>query len=263
MSLPGERPAVDRGRHHVMAAEPTVVLSPEVAATTEHIGDPNGSREHGRVPEPPTWQSALGRRLLHKPGRALLAGLLVAAMAGVLTGEKLSKGPTTWTSQTVMIFDDPLGIAIAGDAGELAKLSEVRYKYASLAGTEAMAQPVAAELKVPVSTVLASTSTVVPVDSVLLDVDGTASTPAFARELSTAMAREVVSYIQTEDSTYAVPNSNRFLATIVSPATAGTPQGPSKTRALSVAMVAALAGFLVGFAAYQLVLAPTRRRSLR
>ena len=262
MSLPGDRPAVDHGRHPVMTADPTVAASRELGAA-EHVGDHNGSREHGPLPAASTWQATLWSRLLHKPGRALLAGLLVAAMAGVLVGEKLSKGPTTWTSQTVLIFDDPLGIAIAGDAGELAKLIEVRYKYASLASTEAMAQPVAAELKVPVSTVLASTSTVVPVDSVLLYVDGTASTPAAAREFSSAMAREMVSYIQAEDATYGVPSSNRFLATIVSPATDATPHGPSSTRALSVALVVALGGFLVGFAAYQLVLEPSRRRATR
>lgn len=256
MSVPADPSAADGGRRDVMTAEHGVVVASGAPGAAGPPGDRNGSRDPS-LPEP--WQPALWRRLTHKPGRALLAGLLVAAMAGVFTGEKLVQGPTTWTSQTVMIFDDPLGIALSGDAGDLAKLIAVRYKYASLAGTEAMAQPVATELKVPVSAVLGSASAVVPADSVLLDVDGTASTPGFARELSTAMAREVVSYIQTENTTFDVPAANRFDATIVSPASAPSPSGPSKSRATSVALVVALAGFLVGFCAYQLVLDPSRR----
>jgi hypothetical protein len=256
MSVPIDPAATGDGRRDILTGDTAIA----VATPTPPLSDASSERNGTRTPsQAEPWQATLWRRLRHKPGRAVLAGLLLAAMAGVFTGEKLVQGPTKWSSDTVMIFDDPLGIALAGDAGELSKLVSVRYKYASLVATEAMAQPVAAELKIPVSAVLGSTSTIVPPNSVLLDVVGTASAPRVARTLSTAMAQQVVSYIQSEDSTYNVPASDRFTATVVSPANSATPSGPSKTRALSVALVVALAGFLVGYSVFQLVREPSRR----
>lgn len=206
-----------------------------------------------------TWQAELWKRFRRRPGQAILAGLVLGVMFGLLAGELLVRGPTKWTSQTVMVIDDPYSLALAGDPGELAKLSALRYKYASLAETEAMAAPVAAQLHVPVPVVLAAASVSAPVNSVLLDSVGTWSSPGFASQVSTAMAKEIINYVQAEDVTYNVPSSDRFTISIVSPASPPVASGPSKTRALGVGVIVFLGAFLVGFTAYQLVVAPTRR----
>lgn len=208
-----------------------------------------------------TWQAALWRRVRVRPGRAVVAGIVVGLMFGLLAGELLVRGPTKWTSETVTVFDDPLGIALAGDPSELAKLGALRYKYASLVATEALAGPVAATLHVPVSAVLASASVVVPVNSVLLDVVGTWDSPGFARDVSNAMAKEIISYVHAEDVTYNIPASDRFSVTIVSPTSQPVASGPSKTRAIGVGVIVFIGAFLLGFCAHQLVVAPTRRRS--
>jgi hypothetical protein len=204
------------------------------------------------------WQETMWRRLRTRPRRGVVAGLVVGAMFGLLSGELMAQGPTTWTSRTVLFFDDPLGIAVAGDPGELAKLTAIRYEYANLAATEAMAGPVATELKVPVSTVLASTSVVVPVNSLLVDVDGTSGSPAFATRLSTTMAQEIIHYIHSENTTFNIPPPDQTLVSVVSAASTPVPSGPSGTRAASIGVIVFLGAFLVVFVAYQLLVDPRR-----
>lgn len=256
MDAPNDPPAFAGGIRETISApvrrDQPQPLSPVVAPSDGHDGV-------GQTPARPTWQAELGRRLRRRPGRAVLAGLVLGSMFGLLSGELMVQGPTTWTSQTVLLFDDPLGIAVAGDPGQLAKLIELRYKYASLAETEAIAAPVAAELHVPVSEVLGSASVTVPPNSVLFDVLGTWSNPSFASAVSRATAQEVMRYVQAENATFSVPSANQFTVSVVSSTSQAVRSSPSKTRAIGVGLIVFLGAFLVGFTAYQLSVRPRRR----
>jgi capsular polysaccharide biosynthesis protein len=242
---------------------PTTAGRARLDRTSEFTGLADGSGSNGDGgAEDGTWQSELWRRLARRPGRALLAGLAAGVLVAMAVGVSVSQGGSaTYTSQTVMLLDDPLGIATSGDAGVLVKMDDLRYKYASLASTDAIAAPVAATLHVPASVVLGATSVQVPANSLLLDVDGTWSTPGFARALSTAMAQGIIEYIQNENSAYDVPSADRFVASIVSPAGAASPSQPSHTRAVAVGVLVLVLVGTVVFTAFQLLTSePVRRR---
>ena len=199
------------------------------------------------------WASHLWAMLRTGPLLALVAAALIAAVLG-LSGEWFTlRGPTVWTSRTVMLVDEPYGIAVAGDQGLLLKLESVRLKYQGLAATNAIDQPVAAKLDVPVSVVEGSAAVVLPPDSLLLDVYGQWSSPAFAQELSGSVAGQINAYVQQEDSQYKIPAADQFTIAVVDAAAPATPSGPSHSKAATVALGLAIAGFVVGFVITQLV----------
>ncbi|HUI03956.1 MAG TPA: hypothetical protein VLZ77_10465 [Acidimicrobiales bacterium] len=228
-------------------------------------GDGRGVHE-AQHPSPPGWPVGAHRRreredwashlwamLRTGPLLALVAAAVVATVLG-LSGEFFTlRGPTVWTSRTVMLVDEPYGIAVAGDQGLLLKLEGVRLKYQGLAVTNAIDQPVAAKLNVPVSVVEGSAAVVLPPDSLLLDVYGQWSSPAFAQQLSGAVANEISAYVAQEDAQYKVPAADQFTISVVDAPAPATASGPSHSKAATVALGLAIAGFVVGFVVTQLV----------
>ncbi|HTT87434.1 MAG TPA: hypothetical protein VMF60_08715, partial [Acidimicrobiales bacterium] len=218
-----------------------------------HLSPPDWPVGTHRRREREDWASHLWAMLRTGPLLALVAAAMVAAILG-LSGEWFTlRGPTVWTSRTVMLVDEPSGIAVAGDQGLLLKLESVRLKYQGLAATNAIDQPVATKLDVPVSLVEGSAAVVLPADSLLLDVYGQWSSPTFARELSGAVAGEITAFVQQEDTQYKVPAADQFTITVVDAAAPATPSGPSHSKAATVALGLAIAGFVIGFVITQLV----------
>ncbi len=214
---------------------------------------------HG-APPPADWQRRLWSALTDSPRLAMVFGLELAillAAVGVFIG---LRGAPVYSSKAVMLIDDPYRLATAGDDGQLVKLSALRVKYSALAGTSAMAQPVAAELHLPMSTVLDEVTVQVPLESLLMDVVSSAPTARRARELTAAMSSEITTYVQHEDATYAIPASDRFTITSIGPPSAATSSGPSRSHAVTLGAGLGAIGFLVGFCATQLL---RRRKSVR
>jgi capsular polysaccharide biosynthesis protein len=183
---------------------------------------------------------------------SLVIALVVGILAAALTAGLLLRGTTVWTSQTTMIIDDPYGIALAGDGGQIAKLAELRIKYANLASTYAIAQPVANRLHVPVGVVLGATHVDVPADSLLMSVVGQWSSAADAQKLSSALAQGISDYVKTENSSNGIPAQDQFAAVAVSPTSPATSSGPSSTRAAIAALGAFLGAAVVVFVLAQL-----------
>jgi capsular polysaccharide biosynthesis protein len=255
MTVRDEPSAHDDGTHASTATVPRIDRADDLigythAANGDVPADANGG-----------WQAELARRLRFRAGRGVLAGLVLGVLIGLPAGALSAQGTTTYTSNTVMLLDDPVGIAIAGDANTLIKVDDLRYKYASLASTYAIAAPVADDLHVPVSVVLGSTSVQVPTNSLLMVVTGTGSTPGIAKELSGAMAQGVAQYIQNENTTYKIPATDQVVARVVSPTSVAVASHPSRTHALGVGVVVFVVGAAVGFLAFQLLASePARRR---
>lgn len=166
----------------------------------------------------------------HGPLLALVVAAVPGTVAGLVGERATLRGPTVWTSQTVMLIDQPYGIAVAGDSGVLLKLESIRLKYQGLAATNAIAGPVATKYGLPVSTVEASTAVVLPPDSLLLHVYGDWSSPAIAQNPSAAVAAEITSYVQNDDVQYKIPAADQFTITVVDPAAPATASGPSTPR---------------------------------
>ncbi|HUC37236.1 MAG TPA: hypothetical protein VMR97_08945 [Acidimicrobiales bacterium] len=248
---------VDDGRH-----EPTLQLGSSVTDLERPVRDP---RPPGSAGVPATTgiarSGSQGRRgqqqfwlaLGHDPMRAVLFGLLLAAVFGVLGAVASLGGSTTYRSTTVMLIDDPYQLALSGDQNEFVKLDALRYKYAELVNTDPIAGPVATELGLPVGSVIAAASTQVPFDGLAMDVVATWNTPRGAQVLSQALANEVTTYVRGEDTTNHIPQNDRFTLLTIDPAASAVAEKPSKSRAVTLAIGLAVLGFALGFLATQLV----------
>jgi capsular polysaccharide biosynthesis protein len=187
------------------------------------------------------------------PLLALVVGVVVATVMGLAGEYSTLRGPTVWTSRTMMLVDQPYGIAVAGDQGLLLKLESVRLKYQGLAATNAIAGPVAAKLGLPVAAVEATTTVQLPADSLILEVYGQWSSPGEAQRLSAAVASQISTFVQSEAAQYKIPAADQFTITVVDSASPGVPSGPSHSKAATVALGLAVAGFVLGFVLTQLV----------
>ena len=212
------------------------------------------------APPAPAWQRRVWLALRTAPRGGLIVGVLCAAVLG-LGGAVAELGkPTTYTSKTVMLIDDPYLLATSGDNGQLLKLDSLRIKYSSLINTSAIANPVANKLGLRFASVVGSVSGVVPLTSLLLDVQATWSDPHEAQVLSQATANELTAYVETEDTTYGIPPSHRFSIKTIDPAGTPAAAGPSAAAAAAAFFGLGLLGLVLGFAATQLV---RNRRLLR
>ncbi|MCL4414883.1 MAG: YveK family protein [Acidimicrobiales bacterium] len=203
------------------------------------------------------WQRAWAAAR-HKPLAALLAGVLLGTVLGVLGALHVASGPTTWTSRTVMMINDPYELAAAGGSGELVKLDQLRLEYASLASTSVIAGPVARHLHLPESEVAASTVVYASPAALLLDVYGISSSPAVAAEISAAVAHELSTYTSQQETQFAVPVHERYTLLPVDPTAPASPAGPSGGKAAAVGAGLAVIGLVAGFGAVQMA----RRRGL-
>jgi capsular polysaccharide biosynthesis protein len=219
--------------------------------TVTAANQPDAGRRHDRESVHP--QSGLWRALRTKPLRAFLLALLVAIGAGVAGWHLNSKGTPVYASQTVMIVNQPYGIATAGDEGILVKLVAVRAKYQGLATTDVMAQPVAAKLGLPVDKVLSAITVTVPPDSLLLTVTATWTSAHEAQRLSSAMAAEISNYVDDENVQYKVPPADQFNIRTVDPTTVATLSTPSHRKSVVDAIGLALVAFIICFAGFQLI----------
>lgn len=228
----------------------------ELTPTGGVVAAPNGSEGHFDQPahgSPPAdqWQRRMAKGLGTKPRLAVVLGLVVAALLAVTGARSVLSTQTTWSSTAVMLINDTPALATAGDDGQLLKLDELRLKYQALISTNAIAQPVAKKLHLPVGAVLGSVSATVPFESLLMDVTGTWSTPQVAQRLAESTAEEVTKFVNYEASAYNIPTVDRFTFVVIDPAPAATTHRPSKAHAVTLGVGLALAGFVVAFLATQ------------
>lgn len=222
--------------------------------------DPTGPTGPAGHPAGPSWQRRVGAALLDRPLRALVVGAVLAVVVGGSAMAVTLTRPPTYRSTTVMLIDDPLRLATAGDAGELSSLSALRLKYAALLSTDVMAAPVARATGLPVPEVLADVTTDVPLQSLLMDVTATTSSAATATRLSSAAAAEVTSYVKDEDSTFGIPANAQFSFTTIDPATPAAASPAPVAHALALGIGLAVLCLVLGFGLVQLV---GNRRLLR
>jgi capsular polysaccharide biosynthesis protein len=220
------------------------------------LAAPNGSDGHFGQPDhygrpADDWQRRMVKALGMKPRLALVLGLIVAVLLAGAAVRSVTKTPTTWTSTAVMLIDDEPALATAGDDGQLLKLDELRLKYAALAGTDLIAQPVAKELHLPLASVLGSVSAIVPSESLLMQMTATWSNPQVAQRLAQASAEQVSKFVQYEASVYNIPTVDRYSFKVIDPASAATASGPSHADALTLAAGLGVGGFVVVFVVTQ------------
>lgn len=199
------------------------------------------------------WQRRLWAVASTAPVLAIVIAILVGIGFGAIGWKASESGSTVWTSRTVLIIDDPYGIATAGDEGILIKLELLRLKYQGLAETDVIGNMVAAKLHLPVNAVLAGSAVTLPANALLMQVVGTSSSPAMAERLSNAMSSALSSYVQNENAAYNVPSADRFFLTVVNPTTRAVPSTTSHSKSAAAAVGLGIFGLLLGFVLTQLI----------
>lgn len=183
---------------------------------------------------------------------ALLAAVLAAGLSAAVT----LRAPAEYRSAAVLLIDNPLALATAGDDATVNKLQQLRGKYAALANTELIAAPVADELGMSVGAVIDST-VVEPTPATLsLLVTAKGDDAARTQALAAAMSTEIGTYVQAEHETYGVAQADRFSIRVVQEASPAIQTSPSSDRALSSAAVAFLVVLAVAYLALQLLRPP-------
>ncbi|MDA8073227.1 MAG: hypothetical protein M0Z82_16925 [Actinomycetota bacterium] len=238
----------------------TVIVGPvsppsaPVTKSTVTVRAANHPRSGGlEGPPAPRWQLRLWRIVATQARFALVVGAVVAVVAGVLGGLAAASGATRYSSTTLMMIDDPYQLATAGDAGQLLKLESLRVKYAGLIGTDVIAGPVAAELGLTPQQVIGAVTPEVSGVTLLMGVQATWRSPQMAQRLSSAVADEVTSYVRAQDVAFRIPAADRFTFDTVDPATPAVAEQPSRYKAATVGVGAAVIGFVLGFGVVQAV----------
>lgn len=195
---------------------------------------------------------------------ALCAASLVAAVSAGL----VLRGSVVYEARTVLLIDSPLSLATAGDDGTIVKLERLRSKYATLAGTEEMADPVAAKVGLRPGQVITSTDVVPPPATLTLVVVARADKRTAAVDLSTAMSEQIIDYVAAEHVANNVPPQDRFLFRSVQPARFAAKITPTVADARTSALLGFGAALAVGYLILQLLQVPApaegderRRRS--
>jgi capsular polysaccharide biosynthesis protein len=190
--------------------------------------------------------------LAHNPLPAIMLGLLFATVFGVVGAVSSFGGQTVYTSTTVMLINDPYQLATSGSS-EFLNLDALRSKYAGLLDTDPIAQPVAASLHLSLDGVIGALSSQVPTESLLMSVEATWASPTEAELISQTAANELTSYVNAENTHYAIPANDQISLTTVNPASPAVARRPSKSHALTLAVGLAVLGFALGFFSVQLV----------
>lgn len=181
---------------------------------------------------------------------AAVAAVLVAGLGGVAAHR--SSGPLQSTA--LVSLDEPRGVAAAQNGGVLEKLSRIRLKYLGLVPTDRLALPVADVLSVPVSQVRGHLSATALPSDLLLRLTCTGSDATRTRRCADALASALVSYVEHEQASYAIPMEQRLVLTQVQSAGPGFRPDRGLARPLGVAVLGG------GLAAAVVLGAATRRR---
>jgi capsular polysaccharide biosynthesis protein len=185
---------------------------------------------------------------------ALLAG--IAAVVSVSAPEK-------YESTAVLVIDNPLALAAAGDDGTVNKLDRLRGKYAALADTTVIAGPVAEQLGVTPDEIIGSTEVTASPSTLGLIVAAEAGTAEVAMARAAAMADGLVDYVSAEHETYEVPAENRFFFEVVQPADTAAKTSPSSERAREAAAIAFVVALVAVYVVLQMLRVPAVLPDLR
>jgi capsular polysaccharide biosynthesis protein len=171
---------------------------------------------------------------------ALLA--LIAAASGY---EIVQRGTPTFRAQAAISLDQPLKIASSPNSGEIDKLARLRATYLGVVKFDSVAEAVGKEVKLTRGQVRARVFAEADPSSLLLVVGANDRTGTSARRLATALANEVVVYIQQQQDRAKVPDTDRITATIVVSPNGATQTAPTTRKALTSGIVVGVLIFLL------------------
>src|SRR3954447_17934728 len=179
------------------------------------------------------------------PYLLVIIAAVLALIAALASYEIVKHGTTTYRAQAVISLDQPLKIASSSSSGEIDKLARLRATYLGVVKFDSVATAVGKEVKLTRGQVRARVFAEADPSSLLLVVGANDRTGTSARRLATALANEVVVYIQQQQDRAKVPDADRISATIVVAPNGATQTAPTSRKANTTAVVAAVLVFLL------------------
>jgi capsular polysaccharide biosynthesis protein len=179
------------------------------------------------------------------PFTLLVIAMVLAIIAAVGGYELIKRHHPTFRSQAAISLDQPLKIAASTNSGEVDKLARLRQTYTGVVKFDAVVEAVAKEVNLKPGQVRARVFAGADQSSLLLIVGANDHTTTSARRVATALANEVLVYIQQQQEKYKIPDRDRITATIVVAANGATQTSPTKRKELTAGIVTGLIVFLV------------------
>jgi capsular polysaccharide biosynthesis protein len=179
----------------------------------------------------------------------------VGIAVGFLVGFVLvvSRAPR-YDSETRVLVDAPRPVDISTSPDVLLRLSLMRFKYAALATTAVIAQPVGQRLGLGERHVANGVTASAAQPSFVLSIVGQDQRPEVARRLSDAVATELSAYADREQEAAGLAPDARYQLRVVSPAQPASRDTKALKDAAKSSFAAAGVGFLIAY------LAPSARR---
>jgi capsular polysaccharide biosynthesis protein len=185
----------------------------------------------------------------HAQGRFPILLVAVALVLGVIAAgggyEAVKRHRPTYRAQAYVSIDQPRQIAASTNAGEVDKLARLRATYIGVVKFDSVIDAVAKDVNLKPGQVRRRVFASADPNSLLLILGANDYNGVSARRVATALANEIVVYIQQQQDKYKIPDKDRVLASIVVTPTSAAQVSPTTRKAITAAVVAGLIVFLV------------------
>jgi capsular polysaccharide biosynthesis protein len=175
----------------------------------------------------------------------LAIAAVLALIATVGAYEVVKKQSPSYRAQAAVSLDQPLKLAQSNSSGEIDKLSRLRTTYIGVIRFDSVVSAVAKETKLTNSQVRKRVFAAADPASLLLIIGANDRTGPSARRLATAMADQVIVYIQQSQDQAKVPTQDRITAHVVVTPDSATLTDPTTRKALTTGIVTGILVFFV------------------
>jgi capsular polysaccharide biosynthesis protein len=232
-----------------------VVEPIKMAMVTSEASDPvAGAGDPGFYRPSRTWALLAQFSLAN-----LLTALVIACIFAGVTGVAVLKEKAKYESAAIIELHQAKVFTDSGP-GPVTKLNALRARYASLAETQAVLQPVGKAVGLAPGQVGKAVTVAFTGPSLLMKPTATTTSPELSQRLADAMADELSSYATKEQTDDKIAPADQVQLRVVQRALPGVKVSPDSSRALASAAVVGAVLLAGVYTILQLVAGRTRRR---
>src|SRR3954452_21039706 len=194
------------------------------------------------APEPSRRRARAGRRRWHTLRRwsAFLLALLLGAIAASVAGFVVRQQPADYQSSSAIAVDQLRPLVFSGDAGVVAKLVTLRFKYTGYVTTLDFADTVANATHLSAGTVHGALFASAAPNSLILVVGARTHDAAQSARIAAAAADALVEHVKAEQTAAGIKPEVQVTMKVVTPATRGVQISPTLKKEVGAAGVAGL-----------------------
>jgi len=185
--------------------------------------------------------------------RTVVAALIVGLLVGGVAAVGILRGTPVFLSKSILLIDQPLQITGQSGEGVIAKLNQLRLKYAILAHTPKFASDVAKRVGLSDRDVAGRINVTLPGPSLVLVMEGRSGDKRKARVIANGASAAMVDLVKAEMDANKIEEKYRIVMTLVAPAQAGAKVEPSQSRATAIGAISGLLALTATFVLAELV----------